>query len=581
MDITLTKLLLLLRLDSIRVKVILSCSIVILIMMWTSFNAYVQVSKLKESELRENLRALQKQVMDIKLGSHEFILKDRNNVKFFSSGKSEYIDHYARAFSEYQQSSAHIKSQLAKTGFRETQELDLLDQRIDEYNFIFKDIESRIRERGIDNYGIIGDFDVALQKMNRFDFGSDNITLVRLKYFIREYQLNGSVSTVQQVSDETYRFSNLLEKYITDKQVEEVIYALTDYEDNFKKLVKSDSALGLYSGKGLQEKLFMKMSEVDNLLQLTKTDAQISATYSGIVNKTMISLTIILLSCFLLAVVIYILLHWQILVPIRMLNGIIRKMSDGIIPDVIPNYTSRELKYMVESLSKLSEGFKRTSEFAKSVGEGNFEVSFSKLSEQDVLGNALLRMHGNLKKADEGEKQRQWAADGFTIINNMLRAGMDLNQLSEKCLARLVRYLNANQGTLFVLNDQEGEFMELVGTYACVNVKRGQRIERGQDLIGQCWIEKKSFHLEAIPKGFIKIGSGLGTAEPKHVLIVPLIAQEEVYGIIEIASFNKFEKHQQIFLEDIGVDIATVIYNQKVKERTNQLLEELQVKVSS
>jgi hypothetical protein len=575
-----TKLLLLLRFDSIRVKVILSCSIVILIMAATSFTAYVQVSKLKESELRESFRALQKQVMDIKLSSHEFILKDRNNVEFFSSGYSEYIDHYTRALDEYKKSSLNIKTQLSKTGFQETKELDLLDSRIAEYNSIFKEIESRIKERGIDNYGLIGDFDIALQKMNQFDFGSDNITLVRLKYFIREYQLNGSVNTVQQVSDETYRFSNLLEKYITDKQVEEVIYALTDYEDNFKKLVKSDSTLGLYSGKGLQGKLFQKMNEIDGMLQLAKTDTQISATYSAIVNKTMVSLTVILLSCFLLAVVIYILLQWQILVPIKVLNTVIRKMSDGIIPDAIPGYTSRELKYMIESLTKLSDGFKRTSEFAQKVGEGNFNVSFSKLSEHDVLGNALLQMHSNLKKADEGEKQRQWAADGFTIINNMLRTEMDLKQLSEKCLARLVRYLNANQGTMFIFNDKEGEFMELVSTYACVDMKRGQRIERGQDLIGQCWIEKKTVYLEAVPKGFMKIGSGLGTAEPKHVLIVPLIAQEEVYGILEMASFEKFDKFQQVFLEDIGVDIATVIYNHRVKERTNQLLEELQVKVS-
>jgi hypothetical protein len=570
-----------LQLDSIRVKVILSCSIVILIMAGTSFTAYMQVSKLKESELRESFRALQKHVMDIKLGSHEFILKDRNNENFFASGKSEYVNHYNTAFEQYLQSTRNIKTQLAKTGFNDTNELELLDKKIDEYNSIFKDIESRIKERGIDNHGIIGDFDISLQKMNQFDFGSDNITLLRLKYFIKEYQLTGSVNTVQQVSDETYRFSNLLEKYITDKQVEEVINALTSYEENFKKLVKIDSALGLYSGKGLQENLFNKMNEIDGMLQLKKTDAQISATYAGIVSKTMISLTVILLSCLLLAIVIYILLQWQILVPIRVVNNVIQKISNGIIPETIPTYTSRELKHMVESLEKLSDGFKRTSEFAQKVGEGNFNVSFSKLSEQDVLGNALLRMHSNLKKADEGEKQRQWAADGFTIINNMLRSGMDLKQLTEKCLARLVRYLDAMQGTMFVLNSEDDECMELVSTYACVDTNRNQRIERGQDLVGQCWIEKKSVYLEAVPKGFIKIGSGLGAAEPKHVLIVPLIAQEEVYGVIEMASFNQFEKYQQTFLEDIGVDIATVIYNQKVKERTNQLLEELQEKVNS
>jgi CHASE3 domain sensor protein len=278
--------------DSIKAKVILTCCLVILIMLGTSLTAYVQVSKLKESELRETFRTLQKQVLEIKLSSHEFIFKDRNNIDFFSTGKSEYLNHYAEALNQYKHYSKNIKTQLNAAGFTDTQELEQLDEKVDEYHTIFKDIESRIKERGIENHGIIGDFDIALEKMNRFDYGSDNISLLRLKYFIQEYQLNGSANTIMQVSDETYRFSSLLEKYITDSQVVMVVYALSDYEANFKKLVKSDSALGLYSGKGLREKLFNKMSEIDNMWQLSKTDTQIAAMYTGFVNKTMISLAV-------------------------------------------------------------------------------------------------------------------------------------------------------------------------------------------------------------------------------------------------------------------------------------------------
>jgi hypothetical protein len=278
--------------DSIKAKVILTFCLVVLIMMGTSLTAYVQVSKLRESELRESFRALQRQVLDIKLSSHEFIFKDRNNTLFFSTGKSEYIDHYNQALKLYQQYSRNIKKQLSNADFADTQELEELDEKVNEYHSIFMDIQSRIKERGIENYGIIGDFDIALEKMNRFDYGSDNISLLRLKYFIQEYQLNGSVNTVQRVSDETYRFSSLLEKYITDSQVVMVVYALSDYEANFKKLVESDSTLGLYSGKGLRGKLFMKMNEIDKMWHLKKTDAQIADMYTGFVNKTMISLAV-------------------------------------------------------------------------------------------------------------------------------------------------------------------------------------------------------------------------------------------------------------------------------------------------
>ncbi|HEU5289558.1 MAG TPA: hypothetical protein VFU05_02870, partial [Cyclobacteriaceae bacterium] len=257
------------QISSIKTSVIPAFSLIVLIMVGASFTTYVQVSKLKESQLRESFRALQKQVMDIKLSSHEFILKDRNNVQFFASGKSEFIDHYQNAFQQYQQSYIDIRTRLSDTGLGETEELDGLHKKVQEYDDIFKEIELGIKTRGIDKYGIIGDFGIALDKMNRFDYGSDNISLLRLKYYIQDYQLNGSSNTIRQIGDETYLFSNQLEKYISDQQVVLVVYALSDYEANFKKLVAIDSTLGLYSGKGLQGRLYAKMNEIDDLLPLT------------------------------------------------------------------------------------------------------------------------------------------------------------------------------------------------------------------------------------------------------------------------------------------------------------------------
>jgi hypothetical protein len=280
------------QLDSVKANVILTFSLIALIMIGTSIATYMLISKLQDSNLRESFRELQKNVMDIKLSSHEFILKDRNNLFYFADGKSENIEHYREALKKYHQSYSNVKTQLHENGFGETDELDVLDEKVKEYNYIFGEIELGIKKRGIDSYGIIGDFDIALDKIARFDYGSDNISILRLKYFIQEYQLNGSKNTIQRVTDETYIFSNQLEKYISDRQVVMVIYALSDYESNFKKLVTIDSTLGLYSKGGLQAKLFGKTNEIDKILPLVKTNEQISSAYSDIVRNTMISLAV-------------------------------------------------------------------------------------------------------------------------------------------------------------------------------------------------------------------------------------------------------------------------------------------------
>src|SRR5690349_19943124 len=132
--------------NSSKANVVLTFSLIILIMMGASFATYTLVSKLQDSKLRESFRALQKNVMDIKLSSHEFILKDRNNVLFFASGKSEHIDHYRDAVKEYHQSFNSFKAQLLEIGFSETNELDALNKRVGEYNTIFREIESGIKE---------------------------------------------------------------------------------------------------------------------------------------------------------------------------------------------------------------------------------------------------------------------------------------------------------------------------------------------------------------------------------------------------------------------------------------------------
>jgi len=279
-------------------------------------------------------------------------------------------------------------------------------------------------------------------------------------------------------------------------------------------------------------------------------------------------------------------------VPIKKINNLIRLMGNGLQPEVDIEKRSDEIGEMAESLKHLIEGLKDTSKFALKIGESNFKARYKPLSEQDVLGNSLILMRENLIKANREAElrkienfQRNWTSQGLAEFNDLIRdASNDLVELSQSVISKLVEYLEASLGGLFIVNDDNKEdiFLELIAFYAYDRQKfLKKRIEIGETLVGQCYQEKEKIYVTDVPEDYVKITSGLGADKPKNILIMPLTINEKIYGIVELASFNDIEKYQIEFVEKIGESIATAISSVKINLRTTALLTESNEKSKS
>lgn len=205
----------------------------------------------------------------------------------------------------------------------------------------------------------------------------------------------------------------------------------------------------------------------------------------------------------------------------------------------------------------------------------------------DELTNSLNELRETLVKNKEAEEararddnKRNWASEGLAMYGELLRLQEDkMEDLAYKLISNLVKYLKANQGGFFLIEEESdgSKYLQMIACHAYDRKKfADKRIEWGEGLIGTCALEKKTIYLLDIPDQYLSITSGLGKANPNVLVLVPLLANDEVHGILEIASFSKFESYQVDFIEKVAESIAMTLSSIKGNLKTARLLKETQ-----
>jgi transcriptional regulator with GAF, ATPase, and Fis domain len=260
-------------------------------------------------------------------------------------------------------------------------------------------------------------------------------------------------------------------------------------------------------------------------------------------------------------------------------------MSKGQQADIEKDIKKDEIGDMNQSMNELITGMNRYSEFAGVIGEGNLTADFESLGKDDKLGNALLEMRNSLIRAQEEEagrreenERRNKANEGYTMFTELIRKGSsNIKELSYTIIDSLVNYLTITQGGIFILNDENPEsvYLELSASVAYNRRKFiEKRIEIGDGLVGACAFEKKKILLTNVPNDYMEIRSGLGKAEPKSLLILPLMMEGNLIGVIELASLSEIDGHDIEFTERVSEIIASSLYSAKINSKTSQLQKE-------
>ncbi len=239
----------------------------------------------------------------------------------------------------------------------------------------------------------------------------------------------------------------------------------------------------------------------------------------------------------------------------------------------------KRFKQIEKEVIALQDVHQQAIELIQSIGEGkeNSNVTHT----DNPLVESLLSMQKQAYQLNQSENQRRWANEGHALFLELLRTQTsDLETLFATIIGELVRYLQANQAGLFIINDTNpnDSFLEQVACYAYERRKYlKKRIDIGDGLVGQCYQESDTLLLTDIPADYVHITSGLGKATPTCLILIPLKTNTQLIGVLEMASFHTLENYHIAFLEKIGESIASTVASLKTNENTRHLLELAQV----
>lgn len=128
-------------------------------------------------------------------------------------------------------------------------------------------------------------------------------------------------------------------------------------------------------------------------------------------------------------------------------------------------------------------------------------------------------------------------------------------------LTELCRHVEAGQGAVYLTSQQDTKrILELKSGFALsLGESQTVRFEFGEGLVGQAAASAKSLYLDEVPDGYIKVVSGLGSASPRYLFIMAIKANNEVKGVLELATFAALTEHTRKQLEEMGNVLAEKI----------------------
>jgi signal transduction histidine kinase/CheY-like chemotaxis protein/HAMP domain-containing protein len=231
--------------------------------------------------------------------------------------------------------------------------------------------------------------------------------------------------------------------------------------------------------------------------------------------------------------------------------------------------------------ANLTTQVRSISEVASAVTKGDLTraIRVDAKGELESLKDTINQMITYLRETTHRNQDQDWLKSNLAKFTQMLQGQKDLKTVTQRILSELAEVVRVHYGAFYIVQEDDERIMKLklFASYAHKDEKSIQKeFSFGEGLVGQCAIEKERILLTNVPDTYVKVNSGLGKIKPTNLIILPVLFEDDIKAVIELASLDRFSETHLDLLGQLTESIGIVLNTIEANSRTEGLLSQSQ-----
>ncbi|MGV3654683.1 MAG: response regulator [Noviherbaspirillum sp.] len=243
--------------------------------------------------------------------------------------------------------------------------------------------------------------------------------------------------------------------------------------------------------------------------------------------------------------------------------------------------TWKDLTENVNQLAaNLTNQVRAIADVATAVTKGDLTRSVQVQAHGEVadLKDNINEMIRNLKETTQKNARQDWLKTNLARFTGLLQGQRDLETVTALILSELAPLVSAQHGVFYMMDPKgrDARLRMMAGYGYRHNKNVPLSFAPGEGLVGQCALQMQRILLDNVPRDYIQVSSGLGAAPPASIVVLPILFDQQVKAVIEIASLDRFTETHLSFLDQLMESIGVVLNTIEANSRTESLLAQSQ-----